>query len=141
MGSVRGVADENEASVREPVEHQRQEPDHVLGRRAVPVPLASVASLGVVKGDQYGQGPGAVGEGEADEHGEHNPLVAIPPSRKGVRRPNGVTVAVLAVDVGFGVGDDRVVADQDDRGISGEQGDEMSRDGARQSERRPSQTG
>jgi hypothetical protein len=58
-----------------------------------------------------------------------------------VRRPNGITVAVLAVVVGFGVGDDRVVADQDHRGISGEQGDEVSRNDARQSERRPSQTG
>jgi hypothetical protein len=137
MGPVRGVADENEASVGEPAEHQRQEPDHVLGRRAVPVPLTLVASLGAVKGDQYGQGPGTVGEGETDEHGEHDPLVVIPPSRKGVRRPNGVTVAILAVDVGPGVGDDGVVTDQDDRGISGEQGDEVSREGARQSERRP----
>ena len=125
VGPVGRIADEDEPAVGEPAEHQPQQPDHVLGRGAMPVPLAAVVLLGAVQGDQDRQGPGADGEGEADQDGEHDPLVAVPPGGEGVRGADRVAMAGLAEDVGAGMGDDRVIAGQDDRGVGGEERDDV----------------
>ena len=51
MGPVGRIADEDEPAVGEPAEHQPEQPDHVLCRGAVPMPLAAITLFGVVKGD------------------------------------------------------------------------------------------
>jgi hypothetical protein len=68
----------------EPVEHQTQEPDRLLGRRAMPPPFATVVGRVAVQRDEHRQSPGLHGERETDEHGEHDPRVAVPPGRERV---------------------------------------------------------
>jgi hypothetical protein len=47
---------------------------------------------------------------KVDEDGEDDPLVAVPPSREGVRGADRVAMQCLAVDMGTGMGNHRVVA-------------------------------
>ena len=88
--------------------------------------LVAIPLFGVIKGDQDRQGPRATGEGEVDEHGEDDPLVALSPCCEGVRGAHGVAVPRLAINVRPGVGDDRVIAGHDDRGIGGQEQDDLS---------------
>ena len=131
VGAIGRVAHEHESAIGGPAEHQPEQPDHVLGRRPVPTPSATVVLLGLIEGDQDGQRPGPVGEGEADEDGEHDPLVAVLPGGEGVRGTDRIAVPGLAVDVGPGVPEDGVVADEDDREVLREQGEDPSCQGAR----------
>jgi hypothetical protein len=64
-------------------------------------------------------------EGEADDNGEHNPFVIVPPRGVGRGRSYWVAVPCFAVDVRSRMGDDRIVASQDDWRILGQQRDEM----------------
>ena len=102
----------------------------------MPAALAAVVFLGLVEGDQDGQSPGASREGKADEHGEYNPFVTIPPRGVGVGGTDGITVTCLAKDVGSRMSDDRIVAHQEKRGLLGQERDEKAGQGAGQLERR-----
>jgi len=120
VSAVGRISHEDEAAIRKPAEHHCQEPDHVLSWCTVPVPLTAVGFLGLVEGDQDGQRPRAGGEWEANKHGEYDPFVAVPPCRVGMRRANRIAMSVLAKDVRPGMGDDCIVASQNDGSILGQ---------------------
>jgi hypothetical protein len=68
MGAVAGVADEDEGTLGEAKQQQPQEPAHESGRGPVRAPAPAVVLGTAVQVHQYGQGPGAPGEREADQH-------------------------------------------------------------------------
>ena len=121
---LRSVSDEDEPAAGEPAEHQPQQPERLPGRRAMATLRATVVGRVAVQGDEHRQGPGPDGEGKADQDGEDDPLVAVAPGGEGVRGSERVAMPGLAEDVLAGVGEDRVVADQDHFGVGRQQGDD-----------------
>src|SRR5262249_44561032 len=141
MRSIGRIAYEDELPVGEPVKHQRQESDHVLGRGPVSVPLVAVVFVGLVEGDQDGQSPRARREGEADEYGEYDPFMTIAPCGVGMRRPHGIAMSGLTEDMGSRMSDDGVVTGQEDGSIVREQGHEEASQGTGQGNPRPPRLG
>src|SRR5581483_2628402 len=128
VGAVARVADEQEGATGEAQQQQSQQPAHQLRRGAVGPPPLAVVLGAAVQVHQDRQGPGAGGERQADQDGQDDPLVAVPPSRVGLARTDGVAVPGLAVDPAAGVAVDGVVADQGDAAV----GDDVPQEEAAQ---------
>src|SRR5262249_48847056 len=105
---------ETEGTLGEPTQKQTQQDLHELRWRFVGPPAFAVVLGRAIQGDQYGQGPRPLGEGERDQHGQGDPLVPPTPSGVAVAAADRVAVPCLAIDLATGVGTDGVVADQHD---------------------------
>ena len=68
VAAVPGVPGENEAATGQADHQQPQEPAHELGRGAVDPAAGLVGGLVPIQVDEYGQRPGAGGEGELDQN-------------------------------------------------------------------------
>ena len=90
--------------------------------RAMGTPPLLVLFLAAVQVHEHRQRPGAIGPGEADEHRQDDPLVAVPPGGVAVAGSDRITMPGLAVDLASGMTIDRIIADQDDRLIRRDQG-------------------
>jgi hypothetical protein len=113
---------ENKGAVGEPDEQQSQQSAHQLGGCAVGTVLLGVEFGIAVEVDQDRQSPASCGEGEFDEDGQDDPLVAVPPGRVGMSGPDRIAVSSLAIDLGSSVPIDGVVPDEND----GSSGNELS---------------
>ena len=138
--AVAAVADEDEAPVGDAHQHQAEQSAHDLGRGAVRPAALRVVLGRAVEVHQDRQRPGACGEGEADEDGEGDPLVAVTPDGVGVAAADRVAVAGLAVDLTAGVAVHGVVTDQHDRPVGDEGVQQQAGQRAAQAEARPGGT-
>ncbi len=118
VAAIASVAGEPEGAVGEPAQQQTQQHLHDLSRGLVGPPALVVVLARAIQGHQHGQRPGSLGEGEADQDSQDDPLVPPAPGRIGVAGTHGVAVTRLAVDLASGVLGDGVVADKRD-GASG----------------------
>ena len=141
VGAVPGVPGVDEAATGDPHQEQPQQAAQDLGVRAVGAAAGEVVGLAAAQIDEHGQRPGAGGEGEADQDGEDDPLVAVPPGGEGVGRADGVAVPGLAVHRAAGVAADGVVADEQHRRVGGQAGDDQPGQGAPQREAVPLSAG
>ena len=98
---------------------------------------ASVVVLAAIQIDQNGQRPGSRGEGELHQNGEDHPFVAVSPSGVGMRRTDRIAVSGLGVNGASGVAIDGVVADECNRLIVGEPGDDELCEDTTESDSRP----
>jgi len=96
-----------------------------------------VLLLAAVQVHQHGQRPGAIGPGEAHQHGQDDPLVAVAPGGKAVAGTDRITVSGLAVDLASGMTIDRIIAHQDHGLLGGNQGQDEAAELTGQVEGRP----
>ena len=83
-----------------------------------------VVLLGSVRVGRGRQGPGACGPREAGEHGQHDPLVAIPPGGVAMAGADRVAMPGLGVGLDAGVGLDGIVADEWNGPVGGDEADD-----------------
>ena len=137
VGAVASVAHEDQPPVRQPQPHDPQQRAHDRGRGAVWPAPCPVVLLRAVQAHQHRQGPGPGGEAEAHQHGEHDPLVAVPPGGIAVAGADRVAVAGLAVDPPAGVSVDGIIPGQQDRSVRGQEQDHEPAEAAGQAHRGP----
>jgi hypothetical protein len=111
---VVAVSGQHETPLPLPTEQRTtQLPQQVL-RCLVPFASLEVVLLAAVQRHQQRQGPRPFGEGQADQHGQHHPLVAPAEGSERVAGADRVAVAGLAEDLVAWVFGDRVVTGQQD---------------------------
>ena len=114
MGGVVAVGGADEPSIREPTDQHQEHLPQQFRRCLVPSPLPAVLFLGLIQGHQQGQGPSARGERQADQQGQHDPLVSPAECRERVGGADRVAMTALAIDLGTGMLRDGIITRQFD---------------------------
>ena len=114
MAAIAAITGQREMAVREPVQEHGHQTAEQLSGGPVPSPMLLIPLPASIQRDRHGEGPGTVGEREADQDCQDDPLVAPAIGGVAVGRADRVAVAPLAVDVGAAMLVDGVIAGQRD---------------------------
>ena len=137
VAAVARVADEGESAAGAADHEGAEQPAHEPGRGPVRPPAEPVVLLGAVQVHEHRQGAGPGGEGEAGEHRQHDPAMAVLPGGVGARGADRVAVPGLAVDLAARVAVDGVIPDQGHRPVRDQMGEDGAGQGTPEAQPRP----
>ena len=124
MAAIATITGQGETPVREPVQEHGDQLAEQLRGGLVPALMLLIPLPAAIQRHQHRQGPGTVGEREADQDCQDDPLVAPAIGGVAVGGADGVAMAPLAVDLGAAMLIDGVIAGQ----RNGACGDEATQD-------------
>ena len=124
VSAITTVAGKNDRALGKPMQEHFEHLPHEMRWCFVP-PLRRI--LAAVEHRQHRQGPLPTSERKADQHRQHDPLVAIAECRVRMRRTHGIAMPAFAEDLLAAMPVDSFVADQEDCPIGNEVLDEPLR--------------